>query len=211
MLIVWRGVKKKPKSIKTLLRIHYNAVSRKALKTDRPQGIILCYFCSMNSKLMQTQNNKLKMNGGGWMTGWMHTSKSDAVNSYGIFHPKAPNFFLSCTTALKKHRPNNSFFQAGPGPESSQTASVTTPPTPPRERKRLALIPGGGSTVICNDSKQSWLIKYSESKQSKTKKQNSVISPWVLPAGWRLEMQDRVSNLTTCESLDQLSFLDGIT
>lgn len=88
------------------------------------------------------------------MRGWMHTSKSDAVNSYGIFHPKAPNFFLSCTTALKKHRPNNSLFQAGPGPESSQTASVTTPPTPPRERNRLALIPGGGSTVICNDSKQ---------------------------------------------------------
>ena len=98
------------------------------------------------------------------MRGWMHTSKSDAVNSYGIFHPKAPNFFLSCTTALKKHRPNNSLFQAGPGPESSQAASVTTPPTPPRERNRLALIPGGGSTVICNDSKQSWLIKYSESK-----------------------------------------------
>ena len=185
MLIVLRGMKK-TKSIKTLLRIHCNAVSRKALKTDQPQGIILCYFCSMNSNLCKRkkknnnnnkQTNEQKMNGGGWMRGWMHTSKSDAVNSYGIFHPKAPNFFLSCTTALKKHRPNNSLFQAGPGPESSQTASVTTPPTPPRERNRLALIPGGGSTVICNDSKQSWLIKYSESKQSKTTKQNSVISP----------------------------------
>ena len=125
----------------------------------------------------QQTNKQTKNERRGWMRGWMHTSKSDAVNSYGIFHPKAPNFFLSCTTALKKHRPNNNLFQVGPGPESSQTASVTTPPTPPRERNRLALIPGGGSTVICNDSKQSWLIKYSESKQSKTKTQNSVISP----------------------------------
>ena len=132
-----------------------------------------------NNNNNNKQTNKQKMNGGGWMRGWIHTSKSDAVNSYGIFHPKAPNFFLSCTTALKKHRPNNSLFQAGPGPESSQTASVTTPPTPPRERNRLALIPGGGSTVICNDSKQSWLIKYSESKQQnqKTKQRYFTLSP----------------------------------
>ena len=61
---------KKTKSIKTLLRIHCNAVSRKALKTDQPQGIILCYFCSMNSNLckrkkkqqQQQQTNKQTKN-----------------------------------------------------------------------------------------------------------------------------------------------------
>ena len=59
MLIVLRGVKKKKtKSIKTLPRIHYNAVSRKALKTDQPQGIILCYFCSMNSNLCKRKKKK---------------------------------------------------------------------------------------------------------------------------------------------------------
>ena len=66
MLIVLRGMKK-TKSIKTLLRIHCNAVSRKALKTDQPQGIILCYFCSMNSNLckrkkQQQQTNKRTKN-----------------------------------------------------------------------------------------------------------------------------------------------------
>ena len=49
---------KKTKSIKTLLRIHCNAVSRKALKTDQPQGIILRYFCSMNSNLCKRQKKK---------------------------------------------------------------------------------------------------------------------------------------------------------
>ena len=87
-----------------------------------------------------------------------HTSRSEAVNSYGIFHPRAPNFFLSCTTALKKHNPNRSLFQVGPGPESSHTDSVTTPPTPPKERSRFALIPGGGSTVICKIKKKVCLL-----------------------------------------------------
>ena len=59
MLIVLRGMKK-TKSIKTLLRIHCNAVSRKALKTDQPQGIILCYFCSMNSNLCKRKKNNNK-------------------------------------------------------------------------------------------------------------------------------------------------------
>jgi hypothetical protein len=37
-------------------------------------------------------------------------AKSAAVNSYGIFHPKGPNFLLSRINAWKKERPKNIFF-----------------------------------------------------------------------------------------------------
>ena len=37
-------------------------------------------------------------------------AKSAALNSYGIFHPKGPNFLLSKTNAWKNERPNNNLF-----------------------------------------------------------------------------------------------------
>ena len=35
--------------------------------------------------------------------------KSDSLNSYGMFHPRAPNLRLSCTRAWKKQSPKRSF------------------------------------------------------------------------------------------------------
>ena len=38
--------------------------------------------------------------------------RSVSLNSYGMFHPRGPNFLLSWTRAWKKHSPNNNLLQA---------------------------------------------------------------------------------------------------
>ena len=46
-------------------------------------------------------------------------AKSAALNSYGIFQPKGPNFLLSKTKAWKNDRPNNNLFQTANLEQSS--------------------------------------------------------------------------------------------
>ena len=45
-------------------------------------------------------------------------SRSLSLNSYGMFHPKGPNFFLSWITAWKKHIPKIIFLQFDPRAEN---------------------------------------------------------------------------------------------
>ena len=82
------------------------------------------------------------------------TSRSESLNSYGMFQPSRPYFFLSWMTALKKHSPKSNVRHSGWSThDSSYNFWVTAPePPPPKDRSRFALRPWGGSTVIWDNT-----------------------------------------------------------
>ena len=66
-------------------------------------------FPGSDKKLLRKTRGKVRKSSDFTCNCLMLILKSDSLNSYGIFHPKGPNFLLSWTNAWKKHRPNNIF------------------------------------------------------------------------------------------------------
>ena len=75
------------------------------------------------------------------------------MNSYGMFHPSAPNLRRSWMTAWKKARPKSSGFHAPAfGPSTPSKNSGSEIGSVRYEPSRLALNPFGGSLVILTPS-----------------------------------------------------------
>lgn len=105
-------------------------------------GGIFSAYLTTNRQLLDDQVKKKIQ--------WAFTSRSESLNSYGMFHPRRPNFLRSWITALKRQRPYSSVCQLGFLTHSSYMCSVIIPvPELPNILSMLALSPFGDSTVIC--------------------------------------------------------------